>query len=232
MKENTLDFHSIIDSGLSPQGGACFNLERLLPDGRVNYFLTCLGGVIAGKTTNAAMVMEGLRQVGRTTIDWKDADGNIRNGNIGAWQHKREYDLPIPLMDHTVVVYPQVTQQTCGGELRSVTMQNTILVYGGKMTASGTMGRGDGSGTSESTDFPMVLKFTENYYPDGFNEFADCPACDDIGSRDCVKKLQTQLDKTTKQYMWHRVQAQRPSNFNGQLDEFKSTTHSTAIQVN
>lgn len=52
----------MIDSGLSPQGGACFNLERLLPDGRINYFLTCLGGVIAGKTTNAAMVMEGLLQ--------------------------------------------------------------------------------------------------------------------------------------------------------------------------
>ena len=76
------------------------------------------------------------------------------------------------------------------------------------------------------------LKFTENYYPDGFDPVVDCPACDDIGSRDCVKKLQTQLDKTSKQYMWHRVQAQRPSNFNGQLDEFKSTTHSTAIQVN
>ena len=61
-------------------------------------------------------------------------------------------------MDHTVVVYPQVQQQTCDGELRSVTIQNTILVFGGKMTASGTMGRGDGSGTSESTEFPMVLK--------------------------------------------------------------------------
>ena len=62
MKDQKLNFHSMIDSGLSPQGGACFNLERLLPDGRINYFLTCLGGVIAGKTTNAAMVMEGLLQ--------------------------------------------------------------------------------------------------------------------------------------------------------------------------
>ena len=158
MKNHDLTFHSMIDSGLSPQGGACFTLERLLPDGRVNYFLTCLGGVIAGKTTNAAMVMEGLLGVGRDTIDWKDADGIIRNGNIGAWKHKREYDLPIPLMDHTVVVYPQVQQQTCGGQLRSVTIQNTVFVYGGKMTASGTMGRADGSGTSESTEFPMVLK--------------------------------------------------------------------------
>lgn len=77
----------------------------------------------------------------------------------------------------------------------------------------------------------MVLKFTENYYPNGFDPVADCPACDDIGSRDCVKKLQSQLDKTSKQYMWHRVQAQRPSTFNGQLDSFKSTTHSTAIQA-
>ena len=97
-------------------------------------------------------------QVGRTTIDWKDAEGIIRNGNTGAWKHKPEYDLPVPLMDHTVVVYPQVQQQTCDGELRSVTIQNTILVFGGKMTASGTMARGDGSGTSESTEFPMVLK--------------------------------------------------------------------------
>ena len=76
------------------------------------------------------------------------------------------------------------------------------------------------------------LKFTENYYPNGFDPVADCPSCDDIGSRDCRKKLQVQLDGTSKQYMWHRVQAQRPSNFPGQLDEFKSTSHSTAIQVN
>ena len=71
---------------------------------------------------------------------------------------KPELDLPIPLMGHTVVVNPKIEDQICNSEIRAVTTQNTILVFGGKMTASGTMEREDGSGASESTDFPMVLK--------------------------------------------------------------------------
>ena len=58
-----LTFNSIIESGLSPQGGACFTLERKLPDGKPHYTSTCLGGVIAGKTTNAALTKEGPKWV-------------------------------------------------------------------------------------------------------------------------------------------------------------------------
>ena len=57
-ESEALKFHSIIESGLSPQGGACFTLERKLPDGTPHYTSTCLGGVIAGKTTNAALTLD------------------------------------------------------------------------------------------------------------------------------------------------------------------------------
>ena len=61
MDEEEISFNSVIESGLSPQGGACFTLERKLPGGNSHYTPTCLGGVIAGKTTNAALTKEGFR---------------------------------------------------------------------------------------------------------------------------------------------------------------------------
>ena len=85
-------------------------------------------------------------------------ENQYKHGSSVKWEHKSEYDLPVPLMDHTVAVYPQITDQVCHGQIRAITMQNTIFVYGGKMTASGTMECEDGSGASESNDFPMVLK--------------------------------------------------------------------------
>ena len=120
-------------------------------------------------------------------------------------------------MDHSVVVYPKIEDQICDSKIQAVTTQNTIFVFGGKMTSSGTMEREDGSGASESTDFPMVLKFVENYYPLGFDINNDC---------------QGSLDTQSTEYTWVRVQAQRPSDVNGPIDEFKSTSHATAIQVN
>jgi len=114
------------------------------------------------------------------------------------------------------VVYPKVEDQICSGTLVPVTIQNTVLIYGGKMTASGTMVRADGN-NDDATDFPMVLKFTVNYYPLGFDPVDDCPG---------------EAQKTHQpEYTWVRVQAQRPSDFTGKLDEFQSTAHSTAIQA-
>ena len=70
MNSGDITFNSIIDSGLSPQDGACFILERKKPSSETEFFPTCVGGVIAGKTTNAAL----------TLVD-------------GKWAHKREYDV-------------------------------------------------------------------------------------------------------------------------------------------
>ena len=57
MENDEITYNSIIDSGLSPQGGACFTIERRLPNGNINYYPTCLGGIIAGKTTIAALTL-------------------------------------------------------------------------------------------------------------------------------------------------------------------------------
>ena len=66
-----IDFDSIIQSGLSPQYGACATYKNTP---------ICLGGVVAGKLTNGALVRKNNK-----------------------WDQDSKYDLPLPMMHHSVI---------------------------------------------------------------------------------------------------------------------------------